>query len=649
MRSNPHLVFFYSVYVLFSTRVHLFFIKKVQNTYIKLPYLKLFSALILYFILILNFDNAFKNLQSAAFEYYRHESTFDIEIAESLYLNYDFRDPNHIRTQNNKNLNLILIYLESLGDYYLNEKKFPQLLPNLKQMLKESIYFSNIEHYDPMDWTMGAIFASQCGAPAVFQPEDNDEELDNNLGSDFTCLGDILNKDGYFQVFMGGARLSFGGKGNFFKIHGYDQVLGMNELLPLIENQKYVNVWGLYDDSLFQLAEEKIDELASNQQPFNFTLLTLDTHNGFRSLSCPTYTYSDDSKLQSVYCTDYLLGKFYDKIRLKPFWNNTVMMVMSDHPSNDESKIIAFALNQNNKIAQVISDKGAHVDIAPTVLDILGIQTNTKFILGESLINTPNPRRLISLDSKRGINIIRAIMLNRIQEQTLCGFGGFSTIDNKRIKINGKMIEITSMDLERQSKGSLFAIRFNKKGDIASAKKIGTKNLQLLFIFFPESYYLIIGKDFNFQNLLNDWTEFEETNYSLYFGKPSSQINAFSLRNIRWDDLKMSRKDCREVFIADHKSQTSPEMLIAHAGGIIKGVMYTNSLEAINNSYNKGFRYIELDFNWTNDGELVLIHDWDDEFAELFDVSPEQYSFSEFKNFTMIKKLTQLYTANIQF
>jgi len=55
-------------------------------------------------------------------------------------------------------------------------------------------------------------------------------------------------------------------------------------------------------------------------------------------------------------------------------------------------------------------------------------------------------------------------------------------------------------------------------------------------------------------------------------------------------------------------------LMIAHAGGGIDGKKYTNSIEALNNSYAKGFRYFELDFSWTSDQQLVCLHDWDKRF-----------------------------------
>ena len=51
--------------------------------------------------------------------------------------------------------------------------------------------------------------------------------------------------------------------------------------------------------------------------------------------------------------------------------------------------------------------------------------------------------------------------------------------------------------------------------------------------------------------------------------------------------------------------------LIAHAGGAIYGYRLTNSLEALDRAWETGFRFIELDFQRTSDGEIVLIHDWE--------------------------------------
>ena len=71
---------------------------------------------------------------------------------------------------------------------------------------------------------------------------------------------------------------------------------------------------------------------------------------------------------------------------------------------------------------------------------------------------------------------------------------------------------------------------------------------------------------------------------------------------------------------------------VAHAGGGYKGATYTNSREAIVASLERGFEWIEIDFTWTRDRELVCIHDWNGNFTRLFGYETEQaLSLQEFK------------------
>ncbi len=49
---------------------------------------------------------------------------------------------------------------------------------------------------------------------------------------------------------------------------------------------------------------------------------------------------------------------------------------------------------------------------------------------------------------------------------------------------------------------------------------------------------------------------------------------------------------------------------IAHAGGEVNGIRSTNSKEALDQNYAKGFRLFELDIIETSDQKLVAAHDW---------------------------------------
>jgi glycerophosphoryl diester phosphodiesterase len=71
---------------------------------------------------------------------------------------------------------------------------------------------------------------------------------------------------------------------------------------------------------------------------------------------------------------------------------------------------------------------------------------------------------------------------------------------------------------------------------------------------------------------------------------------------------------------------------IAHAGGIYKGLTYTNSYEALDTNLKAGFRYFELDFLFTKDGKLICLHDWNENFKRTFGkTTDEPLSHEEFK------------------
>jgi glycerophosphoryl diester phosphodiesterase len=94
---------------------------------------------------------------------------------------------------------------------------------------------------------------------------------------------------------------------------------------------------------------------------------------------------------------------------------------------------------------------------------------------------------------------------------------------------------------------------------------------------------------------------------------------------------------------SSYKSPFTPPLFIAHASGGNNGLTYLNSLEALNHNYDLGIRYFEVDFSWTSDSELVLIHDWKQSYKRLFNnTSQKAPSEIEFLQMTMNFDQTQL-------
>lgn len=77
--------------------------------------------------------------------------------------------------------------------------------------------------------------------------------------------------------------------------------------------------------------------------------------------------------------------------------------------------------------------------------------------------------------------------------------------------------------------------------------------------------------------------------------------------------------------------QSNEERWIAHGGGTIHGMPCTNSLEALNASYLLGMHLIEIDFQWTKDDYLVLLHDWKKTMRNRYNDTPGQRTLAQFK------------------
>ena len=72
--------------------------------------------------------------------------------------------------------------------------------------------------------------------------------------------------------------------------------------------------------------------------------------------------------------------------------------------------------------------------------------------------------------------------------------------------------------------------------------------------------------------------------------------------------------------------------IIRHAGGAIDGNTYTNSLEAVLNSIEKGYNFIELDLSLSDDGKIIFIHDWDTFKKQTNSINSNPISYEKYLN-----------------
>lgn len=366
--------------------------------------------------------------------------------------------------------NLVFVYGEGLERTYFDEAGFPGLMQHLRRIEEQGTSFTNVRQAVATGWTIGGIVASQCGIP-LFTPSDGNSMggMDQFLPS-AVCLGDLLDEKGFDLSYMGGARVEFAGKAKFFATHGFSEAVGLEELQPELEDGGYVNPWGLYDDSLMELAYERFVELSIAPNPFALFLLTLDTHppHGHPSASCAGVHYGDGENrmLNAVACSDLVVSEFIQRILDSPFAAETVVVLASDHLAmrNDASDILE-TLERRNLFVVIdpevkgpdeVPQLGSHLDIASTVLPYLGFAADVG--LGRDL-RAAGPRA-----DARARTVLESI---RQWREPLMEFWDFPRIEDRlRIDPSGGTLDVDARSfklpvlLEVDSQMKITALRF---------------------------------------------------------------------------------------------------------------------------------------------------------------------------------------------
>lgn len=243
-----------------------------------------------------------------------------------------------------KKMNFIHIYLESMETTYAKKEdggnSNQDLLPFLSKLTKENISFSQNEKIGGArvltgtGWTTGGIVASTSGLPLIFSLGHKYCKKNVPFMPEIKTLGDILEKDGYKRVFMIGSDATFGGRRSYFDQHGHYDI---QDTVSLKEegllDKDYHEFWGFEDDKLFDFAKQQLTKLSKENKPFDFEMLTVDTHHpyGYQSKSCKSIF--KQSLSNSIYHTDENLKDFFAWLKKQDFYENTVIVIQGDHTS----------------------------------------------------------------------------------------------------------------------------------------------------------------------------------------------------------------------------------------------------------------------------------------------------------------------------
>lgn len=285
-------------------------------------------------------------------------------------------------------LNLVYIYGESLERTYFDNAAFPDLTPELGAIKNNSIDFTHTAQLPGTDYTIAGMVASQCGIPLFAPFEGNASASMSSFFPQNLCLGDILKNSGYENHFVQGANLRFAGKDVFLKSHGFDHLVGAEELKSQVADPAYRNDWGFYDDTVLDEVWKKYETLSKSGKRFSLFTLTVDTHHpdGFISRACDRKRYEIEGKLNqsfsAVTCSQQNIAALIQKIQSSPWYKNTVIVVSSDHLAmnntawkylNKQDRNNLFFVLRGDRPQQDVSGlKRNTMDNGATVLDILG-------------------------------------------------------------------------------------------------------------------------------------------------------------------------------------------------------------------------------------------------------------------------------------
>ena len=249
--------------------------------------------------------------------------------------------------------NLIYIYLESMENSYMDTESGGALQCNVMPELtalagdEENINFSHtdgiggFQNMTGASWTIAAMVAQTAGIPlkVPIGLGNNDYGQGSFLPGVHT-LTNVLHNNGYYQTLMVGSDANFGGRKNYFEQHGLDETFDIfTARKEGIVPEGYYVFWGMEDLHLFDFAKQKLTAISQQEQPFAFTMLTVDTHrtNGYVCEKCVGLWGEQYENVIS--CSSKQVAAFVDWIKQQDFYENTTIIIAGDHITMDEEYI----------------------------------------------------------------------------------------------------------------------------------------------------------------------------------------------------------------------------------------------------------------------------------------------------------------------
>lgn len=324
-------------------------------------------------------------------------SYVDAMTTDSDFIENHYADPNHVDLRfPEQKRNLIYIFLESMevtfSDPAAGGPIYDNYIPELTALAEENVNFSHTSGvggalpYVGTTWTAAAMVTQTSGVIVQVPLTAGDFGGENEYIPGLVSIGELLQRQGYNQTLLVGSDAEFAGRDAYFREHGNYNIVDIDSLkaegrLP----EDYREWWGFEDEKLYAFAKEELTKLADSGEPFNFTMLTCDSHfpDGYVCRLC-----ADEYEEQYpnvLRCSSRQLGAFIKWIQAQPFYENTTIVISGDHLTMDPDFLAD--VNEDyvrtiynciiNSAVEPVKEKNRSFgtfDMFPTTLAALGVQ-----------------------------------------------------------------------------------------------------------------------------------------------------------------------------------------------------------------------------------------------------------------------------------
>ncbi len=286
-----------------------------------------------------------------------------------------------------KSLNLVIILEESMGAEFVASLGGEPVTPHLERLSQEGLWFDRL--YATGTRSVVGIEAVVCGFPPT--PARSVVKLGKSQ-KNFFSLARLLSDRGYDTRFIYGGDSNFDNMKGFFLGNGFQGVIEEKDF----DHPKFKGSWGVSDEDLFDKAHDYF--LSRKDKPFFGLVFSSSNHSPyeFPDNAVELYEKPKATRKNAVKYADHALNGFFEKAKHSPYWNNTVFLVVADHNSHVGGEtqvpiqrfripglIIAPGLKPS-----VYRDIASQIDLAPTLLSIMGLACDTPMI-GRDLTRKP--------------------------------------------------------------------------------------------------------------------------------------------------------------------------------------------------------------------------------------------------------------------